>query len=328
MIGIYNDEFITFLEEYCGADNVKVKSSNIIIPCPFCEYGEEKSHYHLWISNEAPMFQCFHAGCPKKSGSVAELVKKISGFNISEKFIDKDLVKDKQIEKKPNGVLKEIRIPEINENEFKSKSFFIRKRLGFNNFDLNSVKGLIFDFNKFVNLNKNIIKFEDRTLNLSDYIQSNFVGFITEKRCIAVFRNMDTNSKIKHIKVKLQTDIFPDYYKLNGSNPRSDRIVLAEGAFDILSEYIFNSLNLRDKVKLYASPFSPHYQTLIKSIVFNERIYQPDVIILSDRDVKLDYYEKLKFYNKHIIKSLTIYYNKGGKDFNIFPIIPEKFIIS
>jgi len=329
LTGIYNDEFITFLEEYCGRDNIKIKTNNIIIPCVWCEYDENKSHYHLWISTEAPIFHCFKAGCPKSSGIVPQLVKKIKGVDISDKFVDKSLLKkQKELKKAPNEKLKDIYIPEINEDKFKLKTLFIRKRLGFNNFDIQSVKGLIFDVNKFIDGNINRIKFGNNILRLRDYLHSNFVGFLTDQKCVAIFRNMDNNSKFGHFKIKLQDNIFPDYYRLSGADPKSNHVVLAEGVFDILNERIFDSLNMRCHTKLYAAGLSPHYQSLIKSIVFNEKTYRLNITVLSDRDVSLKYYKNLKFYNKHIINSLIIYYNKGGKDFNVFPIIPEKFIIN
>jgi len=97
--------------------------------------------------------------------------------------------------------------------------------------------------------------------------------------------------------------------------------------FDIYSEYIFDVLELRSKTRLYASVLSSNYQSLIKSITFNENIYRLDISVLSDSNIPIDYYKKLKYYNDHIINSLTIFYNKGGKDFNDFPLITEKFII-
>jgi len=327
MIGIYNDNFIKFLNDYCGKENVKIKSRNIIIPCPYCEYGMNKKHYHLWISTEIPIFNCFHSNCPKRSGIIPQLVKKIKGVDISDKFVNIALLKQKELKKPTIGKLKDIFIPEINEYRFKLKTFFIKKRLGFSNTDVRSIKGLFFDINKFIDVNMNKIKFDDRVFRLRDYLHSNFVGFISDRKGIVVLRNIDNDSSFKHFKIKLQEDIFPDYYKLNGGNPKSNNIILSEGVFDVLSEYVFDSLNLKCNTKLYIAALSSHYQSLIKSIVYNEGIYRPNVTILSDRDVDLKYYKNLKFYNKHIINNLTVYYNRGGKDFNVFPIIPEKFII-
>ena len=60
------------------------------------------------------------------------------------------------------------------------------------------------------------------------------------------------------------------------------------------------------------------FLALIKSIVFHEQLFKPEVVILSDRGVELEYYKKMKFFNKHIIDKMTVYYNSIGKDFNEF----------
>jgi hypothetical protein len=78
---------------------------------------------------------------------------------------------------------------------------------------------------------------------------------------------------------------------------------------------------------MYASALSTSYESLIKSIVFNEQTFRLKVNILSDSNINLDFYRKIKRFNKHIIDSLSVYYNKSGKDFNVTPINPEKFII-
>jgi hypothetical protein len=326
LIGIYNDSFISFLENNLGADTVKVKHNNITCRCPYCEIDEDKKHYHLYISLEAPIFHCFHSACTKKSGFVSELVKKITGVDLSDKYIDSDLLNQKKLKSKDKKNLKQLIIPELDEEKFKIKSLYVKKRLGFN-IDIQSIKGMIFDIDQFISLNQNEVDFGKTIYKLKDYLQSNFIGFVTENMGVAFFRNTYITSSLKHVKVKLQESEFIDYYKLNGSNFDSNHIVLAEGVFDIWSEYIFNVLNLKNKIKLYASVLSSNYRSLIKSIVYNESIYQLDISILSDRDVPLDYYNKFKKFNNHIINSLTVYYNKGGKDFNDFPLIIEKFII-
>lgn len=328
MTGIYTDNFIKFLKDNLGETCVKITSHNIIIKCPYCEEDSNKKHYHCYISLELPIWHCFSVQCSKKSGNISTLVKKIIGKDISEQFINQDLIIQSKNLNKEKRILapKEVYIPELNEDKFKLKSLYIKKRLGFANIDLKSIKGLIFDINNFIDINKNFIQ-DKNIFKLKEYLHTNFIGFLTENHSIVIFRNIDNSSTFKHFKLQLQKVNFIDYYKIDGFNNRSNHVVLAEGVFDILSESIFNILNIKNKIKLYACSLSCNYQSLIKSIVLNEKIYRPDIIILSDIDVKLEYYRNLKKYNSHIINSLTVYYNKGGKDFNDFVIIPEKFII-
>lgn len=326
MVGIYNENFIQYLKDNLG--DVKITSKNIICRCPFCEIEKQKGHFHCYISLEVPIFHCFHVGCPKKSGIIPVLVKKIEGIDISDKFINEELViKSKKLQQEKKILApKEIYIPSLDENKFKLKTLYIKKRLGFQNIDLRSIKGLIFDVNSFIDINKNFIK-DENVYKWREYLNSNFVGFLTENHSLVIFRNIDSRSPFKHFKLELQKINFIDYYKIEGFNNSSNHVILAEGVFDILSESIFNILNIKNQVRLYASALSPSYPSLIKSIVLNEKVYRVDISILSDADVKLSYYEKLKKYNSHVISSLSVYYNKGGKDFNEFPIIPEKFIM-
>ena len=58
MIGIYQDNFIDYLRERLGSEP-KITAKNIIVPCPWCEYQEDKDHYHLYIGLDIPIFNCF-----------------------------------------------------------------------------------------------------------------------------------------------------------------------------------------------------------------------------------------------------------------------------
>ena len=127
--------------------------------------------------------------------------------------------------------------------------------------------------------------------------------------------------------MKIQESNFLDYYKLQGNSFDSNTIVLAEGIFDIFGEHIFDTIGIKNKARLYASALSSNFTALVKSVVFHEQIFRPDVVILSDRGIPKYKYEQLKKYNSHIINSLTVYYNKVGKDFGNTAVVPMKFII-
>jgi hypothetical protein len=326
MIGIYQDNFIDYLKQYLG-DSIKVSSKDIIAPCPFCEYNEKKKHYHLYIFLDTPVFHCFHAGC-NKSGSIAKLCNKLEGSDTSEKYIDKDKIKENQkqniklslpVESKP------IILPEIMDDTFKLKGLYIKGRLKYSIQNLKSIKGLIFDSNEFIRLNN--IKLDDRLLRVKDYLQTNFVGFLSEHNSVVVFRNIDEKSEFKFFKLYINQTRYLDYYKLYGGDYNSNHVVIAEGIFDIFNEHIFDYTNLKKKVKLYAAGLSTSYDQLIKSLVFNEKIYRIEVSILSDRGIDLNYYRKIKKYNSHIIDKMEVYYNKVAKDFGETSESIEKYII-
>lgn len=327
MIGIYQDTFIDYLKRKLG-DRIKITNKNIICPCPFCEFNTDKDHYHLYIGLDIPIFNCFHAGCGK-SGSLKKFFSRIEGHDISDSFVDKtklsEIVKKKNIFKDQEAFKLNIQTPTIDVSKFMLKDMYIKQRLKFSRTSSLTIKGLIYDVEEFIRINN--IPVNETLFRLKDYLQSNFVGFLTENQSTAIFRNIDHTHSMKFFKMKIQQNNFLDYYKLPGGNKDSNKIVLAEGIFDIFTENIFDTLNIKNNVKLYASALSSKYLALIQSIIFHEQIFQPEVIILSDRGVSLDYYKKMKKYNKHIIDKMTTYYNKTGKDFNDTPITPTLFRI-
>jgi hypothetical protein len=326
MIGIYHDDFIDYLKEKLGP--VRTTSKNIITPCPWCEYGKEKDHYHLYISLEAPIFHCFHAGC-EQSGILRKFLKRIEGHDISDTFIDQNKLsefkrKERILTEYDKG-LKNVILPEIRSGQFTLKEMYLMKRLKFANIHLSQIKGLIFDVYEFIKVNQ--IPKDETLFRLEDYLHNNFIGFLTEHGTTAIFRNIDNTHSMRYYKLKIQQSTFVDYYKLPGNNPNSRKIVLSEGIFDIFSEHTYDNLNIKNGVKLYASALSSKYSMLVKSIVYYEQVFRPEVIILSDRGIKLQDYENLKFYNNHIIDTLKVYYNKTGKDFNDSPVTPVMEVI-
>jgi len=321
MKGIYQDDFVDYLQEKLGS--VKETSKNFIVPCPWCEYGKDKEHYHMYISLEAPIFHCFHANC-EKSGTLRKMLSVLEGHDISDQFIDKDKLaefkKKKIIFEDKDTSLKPIRIPTLKTHMFPLKEMYINKRFKFTNINLNNVKGLIFDVYEFISLNN--IEVDETLFRLQDYLHNNFVGFLTENNTTVVFRNIDSTQTMRYYKMKIQYSSFVDYYKLPGNNPKSKKIVLAEGIFDIFSEHIFDYLNIKNDVKLYASVLSSKYSALLKSIVYYEQIFKPDVIILSDRGIPMWQYKNLKKRYGYLINTLKIFYNKSGKDFGDARVSP------
>ena len=327
MVGIYQDSFLEYLKRKLG-EPIKITSKNIVTRCPWCEYGQEKDHYHMYISLEAPIFHCFHASC-ERSGTLKKFLMRLEGHDISESFVDKrtldEISKQNKIFIDQELLQQKISLPNLNKQKFMLKEMYINKRLKFARMPTNMIKGLIYDIDEFIRLNR--IPIDETLFRLKDYLQVNFVGFLTENNSSVIFRNIDHSHSMKFFKMKIQKSNFLDYYKLYGNDPKSKKIVLAEGIFDIFTEHTFDSLNIKKDVKLYASALSSKYLSLIQSVIFHDQIFKPEVIILSDRGVGRDYYRKMKKYNSHIIDKLTIFYNKAGKDFNDTPVTPIHYNI-
>jgi len=324
MIGIYQDSFIDDLRENLG-DPVKVKAKNIITRCPWCEYKKVKRHYHLYISLEAPIFHCFYE-CGE-GGNIRKFLKKIEGHDVSDRFVDIEKVKENQKRVSLTPMKKEelvVKVPTLDEKRFTYKTFYMKKRLKFANIYLKDIKGLVFDINEFITMNEIVIS--PSLFRIKDYLHSNFVGFLTEHSSLLMLRNIDHKSNFPFFKLRIQERPFLDYYKLRGNNPVSNKVVLAEGIFDIFSEHIFDSLNIKDSVRLYACALSSNYDSLIRSLVFYEQVFRPEVIVLSDKGVE-KYYKKFKERNNHIVESLSVYYNQRGKDFADTPVSPVKIVV-
>lgn len=324
MIGIYEDNFLNYLKERFGND-IKVRTKNIVIPCPWCEYNKDKKHYHLYISLEAPIFHCFHADC-EQSGMLSKLIKKIEGKDLSEQFVDKEKLKQvKKLDLHSSIKYPEVYLPPINTQMFPYKEMWVKKRFKFANIINSEVKGLVYDILGF--LSQNHITNNKVSFNMKQYLHQNFVGFLTEHKSMVFFRNIVDGQTISHYKLKLFDIPFVDYYKVPGLVPMSNIVVLSEGVFDIYSDYFFDYTGYKSRASLYACALSSKYDSLLKSLVFHEQLFRLDVVILSDSDVSLDYYKKLKKYNRHIINSLVVFYNKVGKDFGSSPVIATKYVI-
>jgi len=326
MIGIYQDNFVEYLKDRLGY--TKVSAKNIITKCPWCEYQKTKNHYHMYISLEAPIFHCFHANC-EEHGTLRKFLKRLEGHDISETFVSRkqfdEIKKKKEIFIDKENETINIVLPKLDKKRWVGKELYIKKRMKFSSIPSTNIKGLIYDVEQFLEINR--IPITETIFKLKDYLQNNFVGFLTENNSTVIFRNVDHTHNMSFFKLKIQQTNFLDYYKLPGNSPQSNKIVLAEGIFDIFSEHIYDSLNIKNDVYLYASALSSKYLSLIQSIIFHEQIFQPEVIILSDRGIKRKYYKTMKHFNKHIINKLTVYYNKTGKDFNDTPVIPIKFVM-
>jgi len=326
-LGIYNDGFLEYLRDNLG-EPVKHNIKDIVAPCPWCDVNLNTGKTHLWISKEAPIFHCFRATC-ERSGFIKTLFKEISGTDTSSSFVDRKKVsqyaKQKVEFEKNIFIPKNITLPEIRYGEYPEKEFYLKQRFKFSDVRLNQIPGLVFDIHEFVRLNK--LELDPKIQKFQHYLHTNFVGFLTEYKSTLILRNIDRGSDFRYYKLRVQESKFMDFYKLNGFSKLSNIVVIAEGIFDIFTEHIYDKLNLKKSCRLYASALSSKFSSLIKSIVFHEMIFKPEIHILSDNGIPLENYEKLKYYNKHIIDKMVVYYNRTGKDFNDTPLVLDYFII-
>jgi len=322
MIGIYQDSFIEMLKANLG-ENIKITNKNIICRCPWCEMNDaDHDHFHLWISLNAPIFNCFHCGetSPAK-GPITKLISKLTGQETFEKYVDKSKIeemKTAQISVERQAIHKqELKYPDINESLFPQKTEYLKNRLKYSDINLSTLPGIVFDVSMFLHINKLTM---DSVLSANlQHFQNNFVGFVTENHTTLILRNIDPKSEFRYYKFKFGESRFLDYYKLKGIHPESTHIVLGEGIFDIYSDYIFDLTGLKNKVAFYASANSNKYMSVINSVLYHEQIFRPNVHILSDKGIDLEFYKRVAYFSRYCLESMTVYYNKLGKDFNDTP---------
>jgi hypothetical protein len=322
---IYDKSFIELLEKTLAP--VKETNDNIVVRCPICEYekDDKSSHFHLWISKNTPVFRCFHADCGFR-GHISKLLKCLEGMDTSKKHIIESEVskfKDGKYSTPLKIQEKEITLPELDKEKFKLKELYTKFRTGY--LDTYKIKGLVYDIEKFIVINN--IQVSSKEANMLYFLHNNFIGFLTERNTCLVLRNIN-KSKFRYYKMILSKSQKPyiDYYKINcNCNSDSKDMVLAEGIFDVYSAYLNWKPNFNPR--LFAAGFSADcYESLILALCFDEQLFKTNIHILSDSDISLDFYNKIKFKLKHLINSFSVYYNKLGHDFGSKNLFAEKLL--
>ena len=75
------------------------------------------------------------------------------------------------------------------------KVAYLRERLKFANIHIKDVNNLVLDINNFVDINN--LKLDEQQKRLLTYLQSNFIGFVTDHSGLIVFRNIDRKSDFR-----------------------------------------------------------------------------------------------------------------------------------
>jgi len=309
------------------------RSKNFVCMCPHCgDHPNPRKKGHLYVSKnpKVPVAHCFFCN---NAWPIPKLIqdltgdKELSKLVITNEELEKYQKQSKTYSSKTRYV--QYKLPVIDENSFPFKRTYLQKR-SLNKIDVDKLPGLVFNFLEFFKSNNLDIVGEGKQLSNfeAEMLQRNFVGFLGVHNTIMFCRNMDPNSKFKFKKIGLQNDSISllDYWAIEYEDPTRTHIVLSEGNFDIIGEYSSDSLNIKNKVKVYASGNSFSYSSLLKSVCFDHDIYKADVIILSDDDKNNYHYYKFLKENSHIINTCQIYINKSGKDFGIFPQKPSKIL--
>lgn len=307
---------------------IEDKSKNFICKCCYCgDHKDPHKQGHLYVSkkHDVPLYHCFYCNA---AGPITKLVVDISSSKnlINEIFTQEEINGIQQTKKtiSSKSRFRKLKIPAINISAFPNKSLYIKKRSS-QSVDVEKIPNLIFNFLEFIHINNLDIIGRDKQISdfEADMINKNFVCFLGQHNSLLYCRNINSDSNYKFKKIVVQDDSFEflDYWAIP-YNLKSNKVVLSEGNFNILCEYNYDTLNIKNDVCVYASGNSFSYQSLLKSVCFDYCLYQCDVIILGDNDKKLWTYNKFLEESKHVISTCKIYINKTGKDFGEKPINP------
>ena len=287
---------------------VKDKPKNFLCKCPFCgDHKDSRKQGHLYVSKneEIPVCHCWLCG---KSVPIPKLIQDISGNKeLSKEVITDEELKNCQNKQKKYATVKDryskLIVPKLETDSFVYKRRYVIERTN-NQIELYDIPGLVLDIQGFLRIN-----------NLD------IVGDISSGK-------IDKNAKFKFKKIILQKEALPflEYYSIKVEDPTRNLVVLSEGNFNILGEHSTNSLNLRDRAKVYASGNTFSYGSLLKSVCYDHNLFKCDVVILGDDDKKEWAYTKFLKENSHIMNSCKVYINKAGKDFGVFPQTPVRLI--
>ena len=330
---IFHSSFKDFLKEKTGKAYFDSGNNNIITFCPWCETDRffTNAKGHCTISVHDPIFNCFK--CQQGHGIVTKLIKKLG--EMPNKFLlDVNFKLNTRTSRIKNYEIPEIKLEEDKENsKYILKTLYLQSRIGIDT-DLSKIPNLVFDIKKFINDNN--IKLIPTHLNMLDYFEENFVGFVTNMGTLLILRNINNLSDFRYFNIHINNKTFlKDFYAIKTNKIKEENtIVLCEGIFDLLvgiNDY--SMLELKNKSCLWASVLTSKYNSCILSVLNYCKIPKTNVVILVDKS-----YNKSgdPIYNKQLlndinnvkqnisVSSLQIYSNKCGKDFGNKPIIPVK----
>ena len=162
---------------------------------------------------------------------------------------------------------------------------------------------------------------------LLDYIDKNFVGFLSSDYSYTIFRNINSDTvrhPIRYNNLSFST-IFSEFkeghlfYRIPSEIDllsSNFEVILSEGVFDLLGVYHHVELKLEGPNRIYSSIQGSNYKSVIENL-YSKGIVNMNIKIYSDSDKDLDYYSKLKKY----LLSIGVISKKNTFEviYNVFP---------
>lgn len=288
----------------------KESGKEVIIFCPYCDDSTraKATHGHLYISQSAPVFNCFRCS---SSGNLIRLLID-TGFQDDEilsylaQFIKYRTTKDYYKTKKRTTKLKQIHESVVNKNilfenshrdKFEIYQNYIFSRLG------------QIDYSQF--------------LITPTFYNGNVAGMFTnsENEDI-VLRLIESSGDFRY---HLNPDTSGKYYFQEKNFEKYTRVVMAEGPFDILNLYLYNS---EFKDSFFISLNGKKYSSAVESLILEDfLIGDLEIDFVFDNDVTnyKTYLYRARLLAKHYNQNIIIkgYKSLVGKDTGDYPSVIE-----
>lgn len=273
---------------------VSHNSSHWIFRCPFCGDSRDKSHGHLYVAKDKPVFRCVRCGT---AGHYTYLFATVNATDIVIPESISSGSSSKRIHKKQDVSVRHYNYEDVLVN-------YINERLG------------IVDIPEELNIIP-IEEYQRLVKNMADYSNFNYPLY---NECVPVLSHKGhrihvrviNNKNVRYYGYSLVKS--PDCYIIGNSRSYSkykthNTVVFAEGSFDIMNQYIHRFVDTPNDA-VYAASLTHNFDAaarIVRSVSFT---YKPNLIVLADNDTKDEYY-----LNKMRYSSVKIYRNKNGKDF-------------
>ena len=287
MFNLDNYKNIIFYLEKFTKLPFKKTSKEYIFFCPFCDDCNKKTHGHLYLAIDKPVFYCFRCNV---SGNLKKLLQYIDYDNIPSEL--EDFYEPKTLDYSNNVTINNFNfIDNIRTEIYNFQNKYKKEYIIFENY-LNQRLGHI-----------NFLKF----LIVPSFFKNNLViKFYNYDGQLVTMRNILIDN-VRYYKPKDLTGI--KYYFQSQEFKIPSTITIAEGCFDIINLYLYNIF----QDSLFYAILGNHYVKSVENLIINRLLIgKHNINIIFDNDV-LNYNEIQK-----ILKRMPLIYNNPGLNFNFF----------
>ena len=299
----------------------RYKDEYIYVRCPLC--GDsikhlDKPHCSIWIAPGQPLI--YHCWICEESGVVNHNFLKDMEINDANMY--SALARyNKASSSNGKGASKfispakasEINIPKIGDRKYElEKVEYIKNRMGIN-YSKESLEYLrcITSIYNFLDLNN--IPVNHQWSKSIDWIERDYIGFLTSSRTTIIFRNIRENAKMRYIKYPVFNKEFlgESFYSIpTAVNPLSESIDLhiAEGVMDIHGVFFHVNKAKMDN-SIYVAVGGSGYKRVLRYFLNKGFLTNLNVHIYSDTDKPVRWYDQLNDL-RIWFKDMNIYYNR------------------